>query len=171
MKAALVRLSLVIAVSLTAGCLQSDEAGADRLGGLKEGMTMSQALEVMGKGPLTATYSDTMRVVSGYRRMRYLINGADFQVLYSRELPGDVKEPLLQANETPVVFRNDTLLGWGWRYYVDEAIGKMQLPTPLRAIDTMTTPVTSDSAKTADSAKGPAMPAAPALVPDSTIKS
>lgn len=130
-------------------------------------MTIAQAVDAMGQGPLTATYSDTMRLVSGYRRMRYLLNGADFQVIYSREIVGDVKEPVLQAKETPLVFRNDTLLGWGWRYFVDEGMAKFQLPTPLRAIDTMTTPLIPDTTKKVDSAAAPASPVAPAK-PDST---
>ena len=167
MKAAFVRLSLVASITAIAACSGSDEPGSARLNNLKEGMTLTQALDAMGKGPLTATYSDTMRLLNGYRRMRYLMNGADFNVVYSRDIPGDVKEPVLQAKETPIVFRNDTLLGWGWRYFVDEGMGKFQLPTPLRAIDTMTTPLLSDSAKKLDSAAAAASKAAPAK-PDST---
>ncbi len=166
MKAAFVRLSLVASITAIAACGGSDEPGSARLSNLKEGMTLTQALDAMGKGPLTATFSDTMRVLNGYRRMRYLMNGADFNVVYSRDLPGDVKEPVLQAKETPIVFRNDTLLGWGWRYFVDEGMGKFQLPTPLRAIDTMTTPLVSDSAKKLDSVAAAAAKAAPAK-PDS----
>lgn len=86
-----------------------------------------------------ATGADTAQLANGYRRMRYYLEGTSYEVLYAREVPGDVKEPLLQAQETPVVFRNDSLIGWGWKYYVDEAMAKYQLPTPLRAIDTLTT--------------------------------
>jgi hypothetical protein len=125
-------------LSLAVACSGGDQPGGEHLKNLKEGMTMDAALESMGKGPLTATYSDTVRVANGYRRMRYFINGADYQVVYARDLPGDVKEPLLQANETPIVFKDGKLIGFGWRYYVDEAIGKLGLPTPLRAADTLT---------------------------------
>jgi hypothetical protein len=154
MKSALVRLSLIVSSVAFAACGGGDTPGSGKLEALKEGMTTAQALEAMGNGPLTATSSDTMRVVGGYRRMRYLLNGADFQVLFARDLPGDVKEPVLQAKESPIVFRNDTLLGWGWRFYVDEAMAKYALPTPLRAIDTLTTPVAPpvDSTKTAPAA-------------------
>jgi hypothetical protein len=58
-----------------------------------------------------------------------------------------------------VVFRDGKLMGWGWQYYVDEAMGKMQLPTPLRAIDTMTTPVAPPAA---DSTRPPAADSTPA---------
>lgn len=139
MKPLFVITAAILALAGLAAC-GTDEAGQARLKGLTEGMSMSDALEQMGQGPLTTSLSDTVRVVNGFRRMRYFINGATYDVLYARDLPGDVKEPLLQANETPVVFREGKLLGWGWRYYVDEAIAKLQLPTPLRAIDTMTTP-------------------------------
>jgi hypothetical protein len=170
MKASLVRILFVASITAVAACGGADEPGATRLSTLKEGMTLTQALDAMGKGPLTATYSDTMRLLNGYRRMRYMMNGADFNVVYSRDLPGDVKEPVLQAKETPVVFRNDTLLGWGWRYFVDEGMAKYQLPTPLRAIDTMTTPLLPDTTKKIELAPAPTVPAAPAN-PDSNKKS
>lgn len=152
-----VRATLVALVALAAAC-GGDEDGSARTKALKAGMTAAQAIAAMGDGPLTATGADTVRVVSGYRRMRYLVAGKQFEVLYARDLPGDVKEPLLQKQETPLVFANDTLLGWGWRYYVDEAIAKLGLPTPLRAVDTMTTP--KDTAPPAP-ANPPAAPQAP----------
>ena len=154
MKTLLVRTSIVLLLLTAAACGGADEAGDAQLKGLTAGMTTEQALSAMGTGPLTATLSDTMRVVNGFRRTRYFLNGANFEVIYAREIPGDVKEPLLQANETPVVFKDGTLLGWGWRFYVDEAMTKYALPTPLRAIDTLTTPVVPpvDSTKTAPAA-------------------
>lgn len=167
MKSAFVRLSLIVSAVAFAACGGSDEAGSAKLDALKEGMTIAQAVEAMGPGPLTATYSDTMRLVGGYRRSRFLINGNDLQVLYARDLPGDVREPVLQARETPLIFKNDTLLGWGWRYFVEEGIPKYQIPTPLRAIDTMTTKPGADTTKKPDSA-GTAP--APAVTPDTGKK-
>jgi hypothetical protein len=149
MKTLFVRSAAVLLVASAAACGGSDEAGSDHLRGLKEGMTTAQALETMGTGPLASTYSDTMRIVNGFRRSRYFMNGTIFEVVYARDIPGDVKEPVLQAKETPVVFRNDTLLGWGWKYYAETAIPKFALPTPLRAIDTLTAPApTAPSADT-----------------------
>lgn len=150
MKTLFVRTATLLALSAAAAC-GSDEPGSAQLRGLKEGMTTSEAVSSMGQGPLTATYSDTVRLNHGFRSMRYFINGNTFEVVYARELPGVVTEPVLQAKETPVVFRNDTLMGWGWRYFVDEAMPKFQLPTPLRAIDTLSTPLQSDSALKLDS--------------------
>lgn len=163
MKTSLVRVVAVFAIATLAAC-GSDEAGAARLKGLKEGMTLQEAVAEMGQGPLTATYADTARLINGYRRMTFYMNGTTYQVVYAREIPGDVKEPVLQAKETPVVFRNDTLMGWGWKYYVSDAIGKFQLPTPLKAVDTMTTIAPPDTANQA----GKQVPAAPPV--DSTAK-
>jgi hypothetical protein len=139
MKSFVVRVVAVVAVAALAAC-GGDEAGSARLKSLEAGMSKQDVLAAMGVGPLTAARSDTMRVVNGFRRSSYFLNGAMYEVIYSRDLPGDVSEPLLQANETPVVFKEGKLVGWGWRFYVDEAMAKYGLPTPLRAIDTMTTP-------------------------------
>lgn len=158
MNAKLVRIAAILSLGALAAC-GADEAAADRLSNLKEGMSTAEALSEMGIGPLTAKFSDTMRVVQGFRRNRYLINGVTYEVVYARNEPGDVSEPLLQKRETPVVFRDGKLMGWGWQYYVDEAMGKMQLPTPLRAIDTMTTPVAPPAA---DSTRPPAADSTPA---------
>ncbi len=145
MKTSLVRASAVLLLVSAAACGGSDEAGSDQLKGLKEGMTTAQALETMGTGPLAGTYSDTMRITHGFRRSRYFMNGVTYEVVYARDLPGDVKEPVLQAKETPVVFRNDTLQGWGWKYYAETAMPKFALPTPLRAIDTLTAAAPKDT--------------------------
>ncbi|MFN5202794.1 MAG: hypothetical protein ACK5HM_13420, partial [Gemmatimonas sp.] len=151
MKTSVVRLFAVLSFTTLAAC-SGDAAGGSRLNSLDEGMTVEQAVEAMGPGPLTATGSDTVRVVNGYRRMRYFLNGANFEVLYARDLEGNVSEPLLQANETPAVFKDGKLMGWGWKYYVEEAMPKFMLPTPLRAVDTMSVYKKKDSTS-ADSAK------------------
>jgi hypothetical protein len=137
MISARVRLATILAAAALMAC-GSDEPGSARLKGLVPGTSVQEAVQQMGKGPLTATSSDTAQLVNGYRRARYFMDGITYDVVYARDLPGDVKEPVLQANETPVVFRNDSLMGWGWRFYVDQAMGKFNLPTPLSARDTMT---------------------------------
>lgn len=161
MKPLFVRSIALLSLAALAAC-GSDEAGSDRLSGLKEGMTIQEALVEMGQGPLTAVRADTMRVVNGFRRSTYFINGSNWEIIYAREIPGDVAEPVLQARETPIVFQDGKLLGWGWRFYVDEAIAKYGLPTPLKAVDTMTTPMPTtppaDSAAT-DSTTPAATPA------------
>lgn len=92
-------------------------------------------MTILGDGLLTATGSDTVRLVRGHRRMRYLIDGKTFEVIYARDEPGSVTEPVAQAIETPVVLSSDQkVLGWGWKFYVEEAMGIYKLPTPLREV-------------------------------------
>jgi hypothetical protein len=141
------------------------EAGAERLKELTVGITRDSAITLLGEGTLAAAQADTIRVDHGHRRSRYLIQGKFYTVLYVRDEPGDVNEPVTQSLETPIVFGPDnTVLGWGWKFYVDEAMATYGLPTPLRKIDTLTTP----SAPKVDS--GVSAPAttpatAPAAVP------
>ncbi len=40
-----------------------------------------------------------------------------FEVVYVRDEPGDVSEPLRKAKETPIVFSNDTVISRGWKQY------------------------------------------------------
>jgi len=98
-------------------------------------MSRADTMAQLGTGPIVASGADTVRVVNGFRDMQYLIAGKRFEVIYARDEPGDVKEPVKQAVETPVVIVDDKVLGWGWKFYV-EAMKKYQLPTPLIAVDT-----------------------------------
>jgi len=70
MKTALVRIAALLFVSVLAAC-GSDEPGSARLRGLKTGVSLQEALQQMGQGPLTATDADTAQLANGYRRMRY----------------------------------------------------------------------------------------------------
>ena len=132
-----------------------DRPGAEKLEKLKPGMTLDEVLQQMGPGPLTASGADTARVIGGYRRQRFLIGAQIYEVLYARDEVGNVIEPVLQAKEAPILFIEGKMVGSGWRFYVDEAMGKYHLPTPLRARDTMTVK-TPDSVNAADTVKGPA---------------
>ena len=113
-------------------CSDSKEVGADLLEAVESGFPRDSLFQLMGKGPLTAHYADTLRVDHGFRLSKYFVNGDFFEVVYFREAPGDVAEPVKQAQETPVILRNGKVLGWGWRFYVEEGIGKLGLPTPLK---------------------------------------
>lgn len=133
-------------------------------------MSIEQALDSMGRGPLTAKGVDSMRVINGYRHSRYLKDASMYDVVYARELPGDVSEPLLQDNETPAVFRDGKLLGWGWRWYVDSAMVRYSLPSPLKGWDTVSvkTPPVTPAPSTAPGmmpSGTPQAPAAPAPAP------
>jgi hypothetical protein len=119
------------AVSLAA--CGSDEVGAKRLKPVHAGMPKDSLMSIMGTGPLTAQYADTMRLDQGFRVDKYLIAGRIYEVLYYREQPGNVAEPVTQDTETPVVLTDSKVLGWGWKFYVKEGMEKLKLPTPLKA--------------------------------------
>ena len=130
---------------LLAAC-GSDETGADKLEDVHAGMPKDSLLMIMGKGPLTAQFADAARLDNGFRVMRYLIDAKMYEVLYYREKPGNVAEPVQQDSETPVVMADGKVLGWGWEFYVEEGMGKLKLPTPLREALPGTTPPTAQGA-------------------------
>ena len=170
MKTALVRSTYIVltaAVTFLAACgdAASTDVGADKLEALAEGSPRDSVLLVMGQGPLIAQYSDTLRLEHGFRRETYLIDGKQFEVLYYRELQGNVVEPVAQAKETPIVLQDGKVLGWGWKYYVETAMTELKLPNPTgdvpggngappAIVDMQTDSGTAtDSAAAADSAK------------------
>jgi hypothetical protein len=115
-----------------AACGGDKEVGADLLDPVEAGFPKDSLVTLIGKGPLTATFADTMRVMNGFRYDKYLIDGQYYEVLYYREQPGDVQEPVEQFTETPIVLKDNKVLGWGWKFYVKEGIEKIHLPTPLK---------------------------------------
>jgi hypothetical protein len=135
MKATFVRLAFaVILLAPTSACLSdTKEVGADKLDAVHEGMPKDSVMEIMGTGPLTASYADTLRVERGFRRSGYFIDGKNYEVLYYRELQGNVAEAVEQVKETPVVLVDGKVLGWGWAFYV-EAMEKYKFPSPLAPI-------------------------------------
>ena len=124
--------TLAAALTTLGACSDRKEVGADVLKGVEAGFPRDSLLLVMGKGPLTAHYADTLRIDHGFRLSKYYVDGVFFEVMYFREAPGDVAEPVRQEKETPVVLQGGKVLGWGWKFYVEEGIGKLGLPTPLK---------------------------------------
>ncbi|WP_145979003.1 DUF3192 domain-containing protein [Gemmatimonas phototrophica] len=124
-------ITFATALTLLGACGDSGagDVGADKLEPIAEGTSRDSVLLVMGEGPLTAQYSDTMRLEHGFRRENYVIDGKSYEVLYYRELQGNVAEQVQQAKETPVVLQNGKVLGWGWKYYL-EAMESLKLPNP-----------------------------------------
>ena len=133
MKTRFVRYIALSSALFLGACLNdTKEVGADKLDVVHEGMPKDSVMQLMGTGPLTGLYSDTLRLEKGFRRSAYFVDGKSYEVLYYRELQGNVAEPVLQAKETPIVLANGKVLGWGWRYYVD-AMGELKLPSPIEA--------------------------------------
>jgi hypothetical protein len=143
----------------TAACSDRKEVGAELLEDVEAGYPRDSLLTLVGQGPLTAHYSDTLRVIQGFRHSRYFAKGGELEVLYYREAPGDVTEPVKQDRETPIILSKGKVLGWGWKYYVEEGMEELGLPTPLKeelALPAVKTPTPTDSAARGTSApKGP----------------
>lgn len=117
-------------VVLTA-CGPSD-VGASRLKDLDAGANRTLVVAAMGNGPLaSAAPTDAPRLVSGFRRQAFISNGRTIEILWYREAPGSLGDPIERALETPVVFEADTLVGWGWSFYPQFAADN-NLPDPER---------------------------------------
>ncbi|MDQ8158628.1 MAG: DUF3192 domain-containing protein [Gemmatimonadota bacterium] len=157
MPAVFVRRAVRTAIVLLLAACSSDsqEVGAERLKAVRDGMPRDSVMAILGTGPLTARYADTLRVDHGFRRSVYLVDGQTIEVLYYREQPGDVTEAVQQDTETPIVLADGKALGWGWASYAD-AMKQYNLPSPIEA---PTPPAPST-----------ASPAAPAARPDSGPK-
>ena len=134
MKKTHVRLSSALLVGATvmlAAC-GDKEVGAKLLKPVHAGMPRDSVAGIIGKGPLTGHYSDTLRIDHGFRRSAYFINSKLYEVLYYREAPGDVAEGVEKLVETPIVLLDGKVLGWGWKFY-GKAMKEYGLPTPLQA--------------------------------------
>jgi len=116
---------------LLAACGPSD-VGASRLKGLESGADRSLVVSTMGNGPLASNVAaDAPRLVNGYRRQAFISNGRTIEVLWYREAPGSLNDPILKTAETPVVIESDTLVGWGWKFYPQFAADN-NIPDPER---------------------------------------
>jgi hypothetical protein len=148
-------MAMVLAAAAFAAC-GDDQVGSDVLGSVEAGLPKDSLLALMGTGPLSAQFADTMRLERGYRISKYLMDGKLYEVLYFREKPGNVRDPVEQALETPVLLADGKVLGWGWEYYVEEGMGKLKLPTPLREVEAPAAPA------------APAAPGTPGASADTT---
>lgn len=74
--------------------------------------------EVLVALPVGPGIGDENRLVVGYERDRYRIEGVGVEVLWVRRagLDGELHD-LGRENLSPVVFRDDHLDGWGWRHF------------------------------------------------------
>ena len=94
-------------------------------------MSTDSVVSIIGTGPLTADDAiDSLMLRDGYRTQRYLKDGMNFAVMYFRETPGTAKDPIARETQTPILFHDDTVIGWGWKYYI-KAAEKIGLPNPL----------------------------------------
>jgi hypothetical protein len=115
-------------IVLLAGC--SSDVGSSKLKNIPKGAHRAEVVAAMGTGPLVATSpSDAPRIVNGFRRQMYLTGGETYEIIWYRDQPGALADPITKAVETPVVVQGDTLLLWGWSKYTPFA-AKLNLPDP-----------------------------------------
>jgi hypothetical protein len=125
---ALVSAALLFSV---VACGPSDVVGKEKLDPIKEGMTKQAVLPIIGNGPIQPVNApDVVRLTNGYRTQAYLVNGANYSVIWYREAAGTLDDSISRQTDTPILFRNDTVMGWGWSYY-DKKSGELGLPNPL----------------------------------------
>lgn len=120
----------VVSLALLGACGPSD-LGADRLKSIDAGASQAELLQAMGQGPLVASGADTMRVINGFRRQEFLVEGNQYEVIWYRAEPGSLTDPITKERETPIVLNADTVMGWGWKYYQGRAKA-LDLPDPTR---------------------------------------
>ncbi|MCU0615722.1 MAG: hypothetical protein MUD17_01375 [Gemmatimonadaceae bacterium] len=111
--------------------------GAARLKSLPTGAKRADVVSTMGSGPMgsgplaSSNPTDAPRLVNGFRRQAFMANGKIIEVLWYREEPGSLEDPILRESETPVVIEADTLVGWGWKFYPQYAADN-RIPDPER---------------------------------------
>jgi hypothetical protein len=135
MHTAFVRRSVLFAGSLVlllAGCDSGpkDLVGEEKLGSVKEGMTAGEVTSVIGKGPLTSFQpGDTLRLLGGFRTQVFLAGGARYRVIWYREAEGTIEDAITRKNETPILLKDDKVVGHGWTFF-DKTAREVGLPNP-----------------------------------------
>jgi hypothetical protein len=121
----------VAAISLLMGC-GDVEAGQEKLDLLETGIAADSLFRLLGDGPMVASSSaDSIKLFHGYRVSREYANGKSYAILFLRDQPGNVAEPLDRTLETPVVLDERlTVLGWGWSFYDSEGSGQFGKAQP-----------------------------------------
>jgi len=127
---ALVSAALLLA-TVACGTGDSDAVGASKLDAIEEGMPKDSVLPLLGTGPLIPIKApDVLRLANGFRTQIYLVNGANYQVIYYREALGSLEDSISRTVETPILLKNDTVMGWGWSFY-EKKSSEIGLPNPL----------------------------------------
>lgn len=122
-------IAAIAATLLLAACGPSD-IGKAKLKALPQGAKRDAVVATMGTGPLAPTTpADEPRIVNGFRHQVYITAGKQFEVLWYREAPGTLSDPIVRETDTPIVIEGDTLAGWGWKFFSPYA-AQYNLPDP-----------------------------------------
>lgn len=120
----------IAATLILAAC--GSDVGSARLKSIPKSAQRDEAVRVMGTGPLAPTTpADEQRIVNGFRHQIYITAGMQFEILWYREAPGTLSDPITKETDTPIVVVGDTVAGWGWKFFTPFA-GKYNLPNPTR---------------------------------------
>lgn len=105
----------------------------DVIGGVKvlkpivAGMSNESIFTYTGVGPLTATGADSTKLANGFLRSQVTTNGELITVIWYRNTPGKLTDPIFRALNTPIVLGEQTVKGWGWDFY-DSVADSLRLP-------------------------------------------
>ena len=122
---------LVTALALAA-CGPSDLVGKEKVADLRVGMPRDSVLAILGTGSMAPNQpSDSLRLLKGFRQQQFYSNGTLYQIIWYREKPGSVEEPIARETDTPVVLAVDLVVAAGWAGF-DEAASRLNIPNPYR---------------------------------------
>ena len=98
--------------------------GSEELAGLEPGAEFELVMSLLPPGEVGDVGN-----VSGYRRMRYLIEGASVEVVWIHRpgSGGGFHDPRTDLN--PLIFKDRALDGWGWAHFDRRSAGwGLQVP-------------------------------------------
>jgi hypothetical protein len=173
--------ALTLAIGTIAACASAGgfrEDNIRNLDRLRPGMTRDQVFDIMGtktasvsgteaSGPVgigedTLGVSQVQIPVGGpkpvlqnpHRNELYRAGGANWEILYYYTSVVSDDGMVTDDELTPVVLRNDTLVGWGWDYLAEQA-SLFDIPVQIPTFDD--TPPTQDSSSASISSMIPSM--------------
>ena len=133
MKNVIVKSCIFSAALLFAACGPSDLVGKEKVADLRVGMPRDSVLAMLGTGSLVPNQpSDSLRLLKGFRQQQFYSNGTLYQIIWYREKPGSVEEPIARETDTPVLLAEDLVVAAGWAEF-DEAASRLNLPNPYRS--------------------------------------
>jgi len=113
-------LSALAAVLLLAGCGETPPPPAsDVLETLPAGTPRADGLVALPVGPRVG---DADRLIVGYERDRYLVEGQAVEVLWVRRGAEGQLVDLRRHDVNPVIFHDEHLDGWGWDHFERRAV-------------------------------------------------
>ncbi len=118
----------VLALLLVAGCGDRGP-GVEVLRDFETGAPRDEVVAALPEGPLSTSPHPGWSAVKGYRSDAFLVDGRSWEVLYFTDGGFTPADSLDGSRQTPVVFENDALHGWGWTHLV-RLNRELGLPAP-----------------------------------------